>query len=157
MLFHIQIYAIGNIYGVDGIKDLAESRFKKLAWTSWGCPTFPDAIQTIYNTTPETDRGLRDVAVEIAAAHMEELLEKDGYRTMMDEVGPFGKDLSRALFQCSSDKEELKALTDRYGEYRCPGGCGHTMEMVLPTTASALHCMWCRRGYDHYSWNSNKI
>lgn len=155
MLFHVQIYAIGDLYGVNGIKDLAKKRFKKLAWTSWGCPTFPDAIQAIYNTTPEDDRRLRDVTVEIAAAHIEELLEKDGYRTMMDEVGAFGKDLARALFQSTSAKEELNSPPARYGKYRCPGACGCTMEMVLPKNVSYLYCMRC--GGNYSGWSSNKI
>ncbi|KAF2135470.1 uncharacterized protein K452DRAFT_215462, partial [Aplosporella prunicola CBS 121167] len=93
MLFHVQAYAMGEIYAVGGMKDLAKARFRNNALVSWACPTFPPAVKAIYNTTPETDRGLRDVAVEVAAAHVEDLLNDESYRNTMDEVGPFGKDL----------------------------------------------------------------
>ncbi|KAL1613467.1 hypothetical protein SLS54_010586 [Diplodia seriata] len=34
LLFYVRVYAIGEIYGVDGIKNLAKRHFQKLAWTS---------------------------------------------------------------------------------------------------------------------------
>lgn len=155
MLFHVQTYAIGEIYGVIGIKNLAKRRFEKLAWASWECSTFPVAIQAIYNTTMESDRGLRDVAVEVATTHIGKLLEMDGYRAMMDEVGPFGKEIARNLFQTPSAREkELEALVARCKTYQCPK-CGYTMEMVLPKDGSVVHCMRCGRGC--HDWGDNEL
>ncbi|KAK7727808.1 hypothetical protein SLS57_002852 [Botryosphaeria dothidea] len=95
LLFHVSMYAIGEIYAIGGLKHLSRQRFLEMNEQPellTGDVLAP-AIKLIYESTPGRDRNLRDTAVCVAVKRLNDLLKNKHFIEMMDDVGPFGKDL----------------------------------------------------------------
>ncbi|OJD32335.1 btb poz domain protein [Diplodia corticola] len=93
LLFDAEMYALGEIYAISSLKKLAKKRFQDMFERPLDGHIIAPAIRAIYDTTPETDRGLRDVVVASCKPRIRSLLKDDDFNEMMDNVGPFGKDL----------------------------------------------------------------
>ncbi|KAK8158479.1 hypothetical protein BKA80DRAFT_115061 [Phyllosticta citrichinensis] len=98
-LFHIKVCAIGEVYGVKGLRDQAIDRAKIVFENA---PTLKElrmdlAIKAIYDMDVATDSGLRHLIVELCKVKIHELLEMGEFSEAMDSVGCFGNDLVRAL------------------------------------------------------------
>ena len=73
--FHccIFMYALGDRLGIDGLKCLSRTKLRlalhaqSRSWTGWDGEygTLIAAISAIYNSTPDNDRGLRDVVINL--------------------------------------------------------------------------------------------
>ncbi|KAK7551421.1 hypothetical protein BKA81DRAFT_402725 [Phyllosticta paracitricarpa] len=55
LLFHTQVYAIGEKYRVQGLKDLASARFKEVydEADDFDDMDFTKVVETVYSTTPQ--------------------------------------------------------------------------------------------------------
>lgn len=64
---NVKMYAMGEKFGIDGLKQLAKEKFEvafdSVAPTKLG--QFLDVIPEVYNSTPDTDEGLRELAVTL--------------------------------------------------------------------------------------------
>lgn len=58
---------------------------------------FAIAIAEAYKTTPQEDRGLRDLIVEVSNEHIDHLRQKESFRKVLLETVGFAFDL--ALFR----------------------------------------------------------
>ncbi|KAK1948716.1 hypothetical protein LY78DRAFT_622784, partial [Colletotrichum sublineola] len=67
LFLHAKVYAIAEKYVIGGLKDLAVSKFRTAAETTWDAGDFLDAASVAYTSTIETDWGLRDVILEVFA------------------------------------------------------------------------------------------
>ena len=68
---NVVMYAIGEKFGIGGLKKLAEEKFR-IAFRSSAetdLTQFLQVITEVYNPTPDTDYGLRDLAVTLAATN----------------------------------------------------------------------------------------
>ncbi len=63
---HAELYAVTDKYGLSPLADYAKSRFIVTVRGSWDPHGFLESIDAICNLTPESNRGLRDVAVACA-------------------------------------------------------------------------------------------
>lgn len=70
---HAKLYAIADKYGIDGLAVESKSIFLAATQTSWNGQEFLRSIPSIYNLTPESNRGLRDIAVSCTRLHSKEL------------------------------------------------------------------------------------
>jgi speckle-type POZ protein len=93
MIFDAQVYQIADKYDVQALKAHAKSKFSKAIETGWSLDEFPLAIETVYQSTPLDDRGLRDLAVERASKNIDKLLEKDGFCQLLRSTADFTADL----------------------------------------------------------------
>ncbi|KAK8184947.1 uncharacterized protein BKA78DRAFT_28042 [Phyllosticta capitalensis] len=75
-MFHIQMYAMGDIYDAPSLKELAARHFD--ADVDYRSELFPDAVRAVYATTPPSDRGLRDRILKVCATNISELLGSSG-------------------------------------------------------------------------------
>ncbi|KAK8176670.1 hypothetical protein BC567DRAFT_91763 [Phyllosticta citribraziliensis] len=71
-LFHVQMYAMGDIYDATPLKDLAARNFD--TDVDHRAELFPETVRAVYATTPPSDRGLRDRVLRVCAANVAELL-----------------------------------------------------------------------------------
>jgi len=75
---HAKVYAIAEKYGVFGLKSLAARKFAAaLAAGHHASPEFPDACADVYETTVDSDRGLRDLVIATFRANPSLGLRKD--------------------------------------------------------------------------------
>ena len=130
MIFHVKVYSIADKYDVVALKSQAKEKFEKAAQSCWNMEDFPPAISEVYSSTPATDRGLRDLVVEIVCTHIDALLLRQDFRNVLEETIGFAADVTQFI-------------ASAFKEYRCQG-CTNRWKAVLPG-GSAYHCVHCGR------------
>lgn len=93
MLFNIKVYTAADKYDIPPLKSCARKKFDKVVDTCWDMDDFAHAITLIYSSTPPTDRGLRDIVVDVAHEHLKELLKKDKFFRVLEETPGFAADI----------------------------------------------------------------
>jgi len=58
-------------YGIKGLKALARRKFSTQITHHWRSAEFPEAIQDVYDSTVDSDRGLRDIVISAFREHPE--------------------------------------------------------------------------------------
>lgn len=96
---------------------------------------FAHCITKVYGSTPSTDRALRNTVVEVAHQHIGALLEKDSFRSVLEETAGFAADVTQLIAQ--SDNSSPK-------EYNCPS-CRNLWKVVL-LSESTYYCIHCGYG-----------
>ena len=132
-------------YEVLELKSKAKTKFKKAVETCWDMDDFPDAIIEVYRSTMNSDRGLRDIVVDVACKHITELLRKPGFVQVLDDTVGFGSDLSKLQARIP---KKAKKTSDR--KFRCPG-CSEYWKSVN-ISRSQYRCPYC--GSQRSDWNS---
>lgn len=74
---HVHMYVIADKYEIDGLKDLAKSKFQASVEGCWPIPYFQTLVLEILVSTPSKDLGLREVIKTVCADHITELLNED--------------------------------------------------------------------------------
>ncbi|KAF1994640.1 hypothetical protein P154DRAFT_367263 [Amniculicola lignicola CBS 123094] len=97
LVTHAKVYAIAEKYGIPGLKSLARKKFAHQIEMHFASPELPEACQEAYETTVDSDRGLRDVVIQTFRAHPEISLRKDVELAMRETPG-----LSFELFRMAS-------------------------------------------------------
>jgi len=69
LLTHSRVYALAEKYDIPPLKDLALEKFEMGMACYYDSPEFPDAIEEVYCSTIDTDRGLRDVVLQAFRNH----------------------------------------------------------------------------------------
>ena len=145
MVSNVKVYSIADKYDVPSLKSQAEQKFRTTVETCWNMDDFPYAVAEVYNSTTSIDRGLRNVVVEVACKHINELLSKQGFRDVLEEITGFASDMVQHL-ATSPGKSEIRSQT----KYQCPS-CLRQWEATLDPGVT-YYCMYCNRG--HSNWNS---
>ena len=96
--FHILMYSLADRLLVHGLKALSKENVARELVRQLNVHSFPQAIFEIYNSTPENDRGLRDLAVKVTLNHLSTLRKASG-----TAVAAFQDDLLKSIPQFSYD------------------------------------------------------
>ncbi|KAF1828597.1 hypothetical protein BDW02DRAFT_574738 [Decorospora gaudefroyi] len=75
LTIHATMYALADKYQVDGLGQLAKDKFESCLYHHANSEDFVDAVQIAYSSTPETNRGLRDVVVKAFRVHFQIKIE----------------------------------------------------------------------------------
>jgi hypothetical protein len=70
LLTHVKMYEIADKYGVRGLKDLSKKKFSRACMHFWKDSNFAEAAEHVFSTTPDNDKGLRDIVSETIANHI---------------------------------------------------------------------------------------
>ncbi|RYO37466.1 hypothetical protein AA0111_g2145 [Alternaria arborescens] len=73
LLVSAKMYGIGDKYDVPGLKQLALAKFSFACEKYWESQQFAPAAHYAFSTTPESDKGLRDIVAKTIADHMKTL------------------------------------------------------------------------------------
>ncbi|KAF2703730.1 hypothetical protein K504DRAFT_473736 [Pleomassaria siparia CBS 279.74] len=84
LLTHAKMYEIADKYDVIGLKDLSGEKFRRACQSFWNDAHFPVAANHAFSTTPDHDKGLRDIVCNIISDQME-LLDKPEIEALMTE------------------------------------------------------------------------
>ncbi|KAF5562491.1 ARM repeat protein [Fusarium phyllophilum] len=132
MSFHAKVYQIADKYGIEALKKLAATKYRASVEAGWEMESFPEAIALTYTTTPSADRGLRDIAVEVAFKHIGPLMGQDAFCGMLSENPDVAADVIRFMHgqmgmakenKCSGCKRVflIAAIEPRDGPFHfCP-------------------------------------
>ncbi|KAF2251310.1 hypothetical protein BU26DRAFT_280646 [Trematosphaeria pertusa] len=77
LITHAKVYAIAEKYGISGLKSLARKKFTHQIEAHINSDELPEACQEAYESTVDTDRGLRDVIIQTFRSHPDLSLRKD--------------------------------------------------------------------------------
>jgi len=102
----VRVYAIADKYDIPPLKELARQKFSNWAESNWDCVEFPAMVREIFESTPRTDRGLREVVLGLVTKHVDDLLKKADFRIVLEEIGELG---CRVLLQLVAKHSEEKS------------------------------------------------
>lgn len=97
LLINAQVYTIAEKYNIHSLKKLALKKFDGMAVNCWEDDGFSSAIKEIYTSTPETDKGLRNIVCDRAKINMKVLLRRPDFRATLLEVTEFTVDMLDAV------------------------------------------------------------
>jgi len=69
LLTHTRVYALAEKYGIPALKNLAKHKFERQMACYYDSPEFADAVEEVYSSTIDNDRGLRDVVLQAFRSH----------------------------------------------------------------------------------------
>ena len=103
LVCNASLYSMGEKYGINGLKSIASEKFavvlKQREWIMpWNSPNISigalgTAIRRIYDTTPESDKGLRDQVLGYAKLHLKGLLTQEDFKVLLAEIPEFSYQL----------------------------------------------------------------
>jgi speckle-type POZ protein len=141
MAYDAQVYQIADKYDVSTLKTHAKGKFGIAIATGWNMDDFPVAISVVYESTPSTDRGLRDLVMGTSRRNIDKLLGHDGLREIIRKSPDFAADLIPSL--CG----KLSAQ-----RYECPS-CDHQFRGDF--SGKHYHCPSCSQ--QRSDWDSHQI
>lgn len=65
LVVHARLYALGEKYGIQGLKALSLKKFEAEAGSFWNSNDFPRAVEEVYRSTLDHDRALRDAVTNV--------------------------------------------------------------------------------------------
>lgn len=86
------VYAIADKYDLSGLKSLAKERVQVSAKKSTAYTTtadLPDVARTVFESTPATDCGLRDIIIDLCSSSIDDIV-KDADTVMTDTIQDIG-------------------------------------------------------------------
>lgn len=69
LLSHTRVYALAEKYDIPALKSLARHKFEMAMACYYDSPEFADAIEDVYCSTMDNDRGLRDIVLQAFRSH----------------------------------------------------------------------------------------
>lgn len=95
LLLHAKMYDIGDKYTVTGLQQLAREKFLRACVSCWDSEYFATAAQYAFTTTPDEDKGLRDLISNTISQHMV-LLKKPAVEALLNEFNGLAVGLLKA-------------------------------------------------------------
>ncbi|MCJ1433534.1 hypothetical protein MMC27_002897 [Xylographa pallens] len=121
-LRHARMYAIGDRYDIVPLKDLAKSKFGATVYRDGPrTDTFPELIEYVHTSTPESDRGLRDPIQQIIVLSAEYLLMHQDIIEIMLDVPTVAVDMCKGLLawaetEIKSRNDHIASMQTKHGE-----------------------------------------
>ncbi|KAK5123682.1 hypothetical protein LTR85_002318 [Meristemomyces frigidus] len=69
LLLHTRVYALAEKYDIPALKAVARSKFEMAMACNYDSPELPEAIEEVYCSTLDNDRGLRDIVLNLFKCH----------------------------------------------------------------------------------------
>lgn len=97
---HAKMYALGEKYDLNSLKDAAQAKFKTAIETAWSGPSLARTARLVFSTTADEDDGLRAIVVKTIQSHRKDLqakadvestimgIERLSYRLWKDATNP---------------------------------------------------------------------
>jgi hypothetical protein len=101
LLSHTRIYITADKYDVPLLKRLARENYKKVTLEKFdeNLFLFMDSLRMIYDETPESDKGLRDVAIKAARDNLGDLMETEAFIELLKENPDISVDILKVASQ----------------------------------------------------------
>ena len=134
------MYALADKCDVPALKGVAVKEFtRKLSDlggpepAKWDDQSFPQALKLMYDATPETDRGLKKVAVTFAVHNVDALVAWIPFAEVCKAIGEIGLDM--AMVRVPTE--------DSLAEISCPSG-------HVSAGGGRTEYYWCNHCRDYF-------
>ncbi|KAI8626743.1 BTB/POZ domain-containing protein [Xylariaceae sp. FL1651] len=94
---HVRVYALADMFLMENLQKHALKKFESTIREQWVHEEFPNCVREIYESTPENNRGLRDIVLNTTREHLSELWEKTDFKGLVSNGGDFVVDLIGSL------------------------------------------------------------
>lgn len=142
MIFHAKVYQIADKYGIEALKRLSATKYRTSIDEHWTTDDFSTAIALAYAATPPGDKGLRDIAVDVAFKRLGNLMGRDTFCEMMRDNPDVAADIVRFT----------NRRCERVKEYKC-GTCSRVFSMGFPEFQEPYQLQYCPScSQYHPSW-----
>ena len=140
LILHAHMYAMADRFDVRGLKSSTRMAFE-LMMNSMGVddheqmPNLLEVLTTVYNTTPDSDRGLRDVVKNMVWRRRIKVLRRPEIQTFAKANKGFGADIMDALLDAITVGGNCWCRTKKmYVRVAAAGkcGCGLTVDHLGP-------------------------
>ncbi|KAF7888120.1 uncharacterized protein EAF02_002661 [Botrytis sinoallii] len=131
----IRVFIIAEKYDIQVLKVLVKTKFEKAVFTEWNTISLSASLRLMYDELPESDRLLKDIAIQAAADHMEELADKGEFAKLCKEDGEIAYDVLKAFLHVANHsaivcpncntKHRGKASNKGKQKYSCHGCDDH--------------------------------
>ncbi|DAA76419.1 TPA_exp: Uncharacterized protein A8136_0733 [Trichophyton benhamiae CBS 112371] len=100
-IFDAQVFAVAEKYDVEGLKFCVKDKFHASILSDWKDDDYPDVIRGVYDI-PTTDPALRDTLVQVTCANINNLIQKDEFKSALNDVPGFAVQLITRLVDNNS-------------------------------------------------------
>lgn len=100
------VYSIADKYDIDALKIVAKAKFENLSFAAWKCEDFPAVVAMVFDTTLDTDAGLRDIVSRICARHVDGILASDTWSDLLSTNGAIGLSVFKIAHRRSVEEVE---------------------------------------------------
>ncbi|KAI5819014.1 BTB/POZ protein [Pyronema omphalodes] len=87
-LMHTRVHALADMFGVPQLKVLAAQKLKR-QFEEWAPDDFIECVKETYTTTYHKDRKIRNVLVDAAYNHSDELIKHEKFCKETETLGEF--------------------------------------------------------------------
>jgi hypothetical protein len=110
----VRVYAIAEKYDIPALKALAKERFSEWAKSNWSHKDFPILVREVFESTPSSDRGLRDVVSQLCAKYVKPLTQGNGVLDVIEDLGDLWLGVLRQVLK--NKEEEMEKVLICKGE-----------------------------------------
>lgn len=86
LCLHANVYALGEKYEIAAMKEASLQKFKDDAETSWNGEDFRNAMEIVFTSTADQDKGLRDLVARVLSQHRRELAADPAVETTVRRI-----------------------------------------------------------------------
>ncbi|KAL8806374.1 MAG: hypothetical protein Q9182_001404 [Xanthomendoza sp. 2 TL-2023] len=149
LLNNVLVYALADKYNIQNLKELSKAKFEIRSSEEWQVQDILAVLPLVYETTPTTDRGLRDVMLNVCSSQMDRLVSNEKFREIVHNGAELAFDLlARTQSTCDEFKREnsslhtsLRTVIELKAEIEWLGAETQTLQKVIP---KYLTCRYCR-------------
>ena len=116
LMNNIAVYAIADKYDIPELEVLAVTKFKKALHCSnivEDLASLPAIIDAVFDTTPDTKCGLRNVMINYCTDWKEEIIANEDSVAIVRDHGEIGLDMIREMFHERDRKETSMEARER--------------------------------------------
>lgn len=114
LLINAQVYIMAEKYEIEGLKQLACTKYKEVLPSTWNSTLFSRTASLVYEKTVETDRMLRDIIVQGASDNLKLLLDRGEFVEMLKSHGDIATDIMHKVVT-RNDQSEVRQIAIRSG------------------------------------------
>jgi len=93
LLNNVLVYAIAEKYYIPELKELAKAKFLDQSHRLLSTNLYPEIIKLVYESTPSSDRGLRNAVALACVEETKALVDNPTFSAVVKTVGDFGFDI----------------------------------------------------------------
>lgn len=143
---HTSVYLLAEEKDIAGLKNLAAKKYEELLPVAWNSASFCTSLKRIYEGTPDSDRLLKDVAIQFAGSKAKELMDRGEFKVLLKENGEIGLEVFNAYIAvCNPPPPMTEGLF-------CPQGCPDKgVQHAVCVEAGKRHkyfCLVCKKAFD---------
>ncbi|RMZ00526.1 hypothetical protein D0860_07962 [Hortaea werneckii] len=110
-IMHANVYALGCKYQIPSLQSAALKKFEEAAALAWATDEFVHAVHLVHSTTPDSDKGLRDITARVIVEHGDELCTKLAMEAVVRSFDGLAYNLMKEMTKRSKKTKGPKCLT----------------------------------------------